>query len=410
MPGGNKTSAKPAGPAFPPYEDRLEERISRRLASLREAGLYRSLCVPTGIDLCSNDYLGLSQHPLLKARMAAAVDEEGAGSTGSRLLRGERTCFSRVEQKFAAFKQTARSLYFSSGYLANLAVLATFPEPGDVIFSDERNHASLIDGARLSRAEKVIFPHNDAASLEKLLREHATGGQKFIVVESLFSMDGDEAPLAELAALGRKFNAVLVVDEAHAVGIYGERGSGLIEKHRQEKTGGIADDVFVSINTAGKALGVAGAFVAGSEDAIEYLIQRGRTFVFSTAAPPPLAAALEASLEAIEKEPERRHRLLARAAQLRARLGLAGQSQIIPVVLGSNQRAMAVARRLQAEGFDVRAIRPPTVPEGTARLRISVNQSLSKVALERFADSLDGALRADGESVDATPGVSQGIR
>jgi len=366
--------------------DKLEARLAERLEDLRRAGLYRSLCPPTGIDLCSNDYLGLAQHPLLKSRMAAGVVQEGAGSTGSRLLRGERTCFARVEHVFAAFKQTERSLYFSSGYLANLAVLTTFPEAGDVIFSDERNHASLIDGVRLSRAEKVVFPHNDATALEHLLQGHSSGGQKFVVVESLFSMDGDEAPLTEYAQLCRKYNAALIVDEAHAVGIYGERGSGLIEAH------GVAGDVFVSINTAGKALGVAGAFVAGSHNAIECLTQRGRPFVYSTAPPPALAAALEASLEVIEKEPERRQRLLARAAQLRMRLGLEGTSQIIPVILGENARALTVAGALQAAGFDVRAIRPPTVPEGTARLRISVNHGLSKVALERFADALQAAM------------------
>jgi 8-amino-7-oxononanoate synthase len=380
-------------PADNPFGDRppeagcMQARLEARLATLRDAGLYRSLCPPRGIDLCSNDYLGLSQHPLVKSRMAAAVEQEGAGSTGSRLLRGERSCFARIEETFAAFKQTDRSLYFSSGYLANLAVLATFPEAGDVIFSDERNHASLIDGMRLSHAKKIVFPHNDIAALEQLIRNCTGSGQKFLVVESLFSMDGDQAPLVEYAALCRKFDAALIVDEAHAVGIYGERGSGLIEAKN------IASDVFVSVNTAGKALGVGGAFVAGSKNAIEYLIQRGRPFVFSTAPPPAMAAALEASLETIEKEPERRQRLLARASQLRERLSIAGISQIIPIILGENERASAIAGALQAAGFDVRAIRPPTVPEGTARLRVSVNQGLSKLALERFADALENALK-----------------
>lgn len=365
----------------------LDQRLGAHLADLRRAGLYRSLCPPAGIDLCSNDYLGLSQHPLLKSRMATAVEQEGAGSTGSRLLRGERNCFTRVEHAFAEFKRTDRSLYFSSGYLANLAVLTAFPEAGDMIFSDQRNHASLIDGARLSRADKVVFPHNDLPALERLLAEHAGHGQKFVVVESLFSMDGDEAPLAEYAALCRRHGTALIVDEAHAVGIYGERGSGLIEAR------GVTGGVFVSINTAGKALGVAGAFVAASENAIEYLIQRGRPFVFSTAPPPALAAPLEASLEVIAKEPERRERVLARAAELRSRLGRPGISQIIPVILGESERAVAVARTLQAAGFDVRPIRPPTVPEGTARLRISVNQGLSRIALDRFADALEAALK-----------------
>ena len=304
------------------------------------------------------------------------------GSTGSRLLRGERNCFASVEEKFARFKGADRSLYFSSGYLANLAVLTTFPEAGDVIYCDERNHASLIDGARLSRARRVVFPHNDAAALQKLLYEDNGVGQKFVVVESLFSMDGDQAPLAEYAALCQAAGAELIVDEAHAVGVYGESGRGL---------GG---EVFVSVNTAGKAMGVGGAFVAGPADAIEYMIQRARPFIFSTAPLPAIAAALEASLEVIVHEPERRERLLLRARYLRERLGLAGDSPIIPIIIGENERAVAVARELQAAGFDVRAIRPPTVPAGTARLRVTVNQGLSEAVLDRFVEALAVATAA----------------
>ena len=361
---------------------RLGARLSERLRAIEAQGLRRTLQPPSGIDLCSNDYLGLAEHPHLKQRMADAVSAEGVGSTGSRLLRGERSGFARVEEKFASFKGAERSLYFSSGYLANLAVLTTFPEAGDVIFSDEWNHASLIDGARLSRARRVVFPHNDAKALEQLLREDTGEGQKFIVVESLFSMDGDQAPLAEYAALCRAAGAELIVDEAHAVGVYGECGRGL------------AGDVFVSINTAGKALGVSGAFVAGPADAIEYLIQRARPFIFSTAPPPAIAAALEASLEVMADEPERRERLLARARYLRERLGLAGDSPIIPIIVGENERAVAVARELQEAGFDVRAIRPPTVPAGTARLRVTVNQGLSEELLDRFVGVLAAATKA----------------
>ena len=368
----------------------LNARLRERLAQLGAAGLHRCLRPPAGVDLSSNDYLGLAQHPLLKQRMAEAALTEGVGSTGSRLLRGEREAFQRMERRFADFKGTERSLYFSSGYLANLAVLTTFAEEGDVIFSDERNHASLIDGARLSRARRVVFPHvssqHGAGELARLLREETGTGQKFVVAESLFSMDGDAAPLREYAALCRESGAALIVDEAHAVGIYGAAGSGLIE------ASGIADDVFVSINTAGKALGVSGAFVAGPADAIETLIQRARPFIFSTAPPPALAAAIEASLEVVAAEPERRQRLLNRARYLRARLGVPGGSQIVPVIVGANQRAARVAAEIQAAGFDVRAIRPPTVPEGTARLRVSVNCEVSEETLDRFAEVLERAL------------------
>jgi 8-amino-7-oxononanoate synthase len=360
----------------------LSVRLTERLSAIDDYGLRRTLRPPAGIDLCSNDYLGLAEHPRSKQRMADAVIAEGVGSTGSRLLRGERSGFARVEEKFARFKGTERSLYFSSGYLANLAVLTTFSEDGDVIFSDERNHASLIDGARLSRARRVVFPHNNVEALEQLLGENSATGQKFVVVESLFSMDGDQAPLAEYAALCRATGTELIVDEAHAVGVYGERGRGL------------AADVFVSINTAGKAMGVSGAFVAGPADAIEYMIQRARPFIFSTAPPPAVAAALEASLEAIDTEPERRERLLARSHYLRERLGLTGDSPIIPIIIGENERAVRVAHELQAAGFDVRAIRPPTVPVGTARLRVTVNQGLSEEVLDRFVAALAAAREA----------------
>lgn len=369
----------------------LEARVAARLAALRQEQLLRTLQPPRGVDLCSNDYLGLSGHPLLKERMMAAVARDGCGSTGSRLLRGERDAFSRVERQFAAFKQAERAVYFSSGYLANLAVMSTLPEAGDVIFSDARNHASLIDGIRLSRARRVVFAHNDAAGLEALLAA-ADARHAFVVVESLFSMDGDLAPLADYAALCRRFGATLVVDEAHAVGVFGARGSGLVEACGLE-----ANDC-VTINTAGKALGVSGAFVAGPAWMVEYLVQRARPFVFSTAPPPAVADALEAALAIVAAEPERRARLRHLARHLRARLSAAGlarptgDSPIVPIVLGSNERALSVARALQADGFDVRAIRPPSVPPGTARLRVTVNVTLDEAILDRFAAALQSAV------------------
>jgi 8-amino-7-oxononanoate synthase len=318
------------------------------------------------------------------------------GSTGSRLLRGNREGFAALERRFAGFKKTERSLYVSSGYLANLAVLTTFPEPRDVIFSDERNHASLIDGIRLSSARREIFPHNDVAAVRRALDATRQTDQRFIVVESLFSMDGDEAPLKQYAELCRASGAHLIVDEAHAVGIYGEKGSGLIEAN------GIEEDVFLSINTASKALGVSGAFVAGAEWAIDYMIQRARPFIFSTAPPPSIAAALDASLDIVEREPQRRSAVLERARALRVQLRTAGvplpdgTSPIVPVLLGDNDRAVAVAEALQADGFDVRAIRPPTVPPGSARLRISVNVNLTDELMNRFATALAAALVASG--------------
>ncbi len=374
-------------------ENALAARVRARVADLDSQGLRRTLRPPAGIDLSSNDYLGLATHPHLAARLAGAVERDGCGSTGSRLLRGHREQFAAIERRFAAFKGTERSLYFSSGYLANLALLATLPEAGDVIYSDERNHASIIDGVRLSRAARCIVPHGDVAALERRLAGHDGAGQRFVVIESLFSMDGDIAPLADYADVCRRFGAALLVDEAHAVGVYGPGGSGLIRDR------GVDDDVLVSINTAGKALGVAGAFVAGPAWAIDYLQQRSRPFVFSTAPPPALAAALDASLDVLAAEPERRETLHARVRFLRGRLaraglaGAGGVSQIVPVVVGANEAAVALAAGLQREGFDVRAIRPPTVPAGTARLRVAVNAQLSEDDLERFAAALGRGLK-----------------
>ena len=378
-------------------ENALATRVRARLADLDSQGLRRTLRPPGGIDLASNDYLGLAAHPRLTARLAAAVERDGCGSTGSRLLRGHRERFAAVEQRFAAFKGTERSLYFSSGYLANLAVLATLPEAGDVIYSDARNHASLIDGIRLSRAARVVVPHGDVGALERRLAGHDAAGQPFVVIESLYSMDGDIAPLADYAAVCRRFGAALVVDEAHAVGVYGPDGSGLVREC------GVGDDVFVSINTAGKALGAAGAFVAGPAWAVDYLQQRARPFVFSTAPPPALAAALDAALDVLAAEPERRDRLHARVRFLRARLaraglaGAGGTSQIVPIVVGANAAAVALAAGLQRQGFDVRAVRPPAVPDGTARLRVAVNAQLGEDDLERFVAALGQGLQALGQ-------------
>jgi 8-amino-7-oxononanoate synthase len=376
-----------------PADNTLEARVRARLADLAAANLLRVMRPPFGVDLSSNDYLTLSTHPRVTAAFAAGVAVEGVGSTGSRLLRGERPAFDEVERQFAVFKGTDRALFLSSGYLANIAALTTLPEPGDVIFSDALNHASLIDGVRLSRADRVVFPHNDVDALARLIADTRCIGTRFVVVESLFSMDGDEAPLAAYAQLCRRTGAALIVDDAHASGVYGEGGSGLIE------ASGVSRDVLLSINPAGKALGVGGAFLAGPAWAIEYLVQRARPFVFSTASPPAMAAALSESLRIIHDEPERRIRLRALSSRFRASLADAGYqvqqgtSHIVPVLIGSNEAALAVAAALQAEGFDVRAIRPPTVPIGTARLRVSLNTSLDDATLDRFVRVLDIAAK-----------------
>jgi 8-amino-7-oxononanoate synthase len=378
--------------------DRLASRVGARLGAIRDANQLRTLRPPAGVDLASNDYLGLAADPRVKQALMDAVTREGCGSTGSRLLRGDRPAFTALERRFAEFKGAARALYFSSGYLANLAVLTTLPERGDLILSDERNHASLIDAIRLSAAEHIVFAHNDVDAVRRhMSRVKGPGlsdveGQVFVVTESLFSMDGDAAPLGELAALCRLHDATLVVDEAHAVGVCGERGTGLIEAI------GLDGGGCISINTAGKALGAAGAFVAGPAWAIDYLIQRARPFIFSTAPLPAIAGAIDASLDIVLAEPERRRAVADLARDCRARLAAAGlpvtagSSHIIPIVLGDNDRALAAADTLQSQGFDVRAIRPPSVPPGSARLRISINARLDHDTIGRFAGALARAL------------------
>jgi 8-amino-7-oxononanoate synthase len=374
----------------------LEHRIRNRLERFERDGLSRKLAPPRGIDLSSNDYLRLASHPALKARMIEAIGEEGCGSTGSRLLRGDRACFTEVECKFAGFKGAEAALYFSSGYAANLSVLSTFLEEGDVVFFDRLNHASLVDGMKLGKARKIIFPHNDAAALQHYLETIATNGQRFLVVESLFSMDGDFAPLMEYVCLCKKHDVALIVDEAHSVGLYGETGAGLLE------ASGLTQDVFLSVNPAGKALGLAGAFVAGPRWAIDQLKQTGRTFLYSTAPPPAMAAALDSALNVVRSAAPLRDRLHSLTEFLRGMLANEGLeirpqgSQIVPVLIGDNDRALQVSLALQEDGFDVRAIRPPTVPKGTARLRVSVNVGLDETTLTRFAQRLSAHLREAG--------------
>lgn len=366
----------------------LKQRMLERLSDIESTGLKRNLASPQGIDFSSNDYLGLANDDRLKSAMITAVGDEGVGSTGSRLLRGERDCFRELEAQFAAWKGTERSLYFATGYQANVGLMQTFLEESDVVFSDALNHASLIDGIRLSRAEKVIFDHCDSDQVEKLIVETKCNGQKFLVTESLFSMDGDIAPLERYAQICRETNTNLIIDEAHAIGVYGATGSGLIEEF------GIGEDVFISVNTVGKALGVSGAFLAGDEWVIEYLIQKARAFIFSTAPIPALAYAISESIMIAIKERERAHKLLRLSRYFRDLLNDSGitvpldNSQIVPIMIGENKKAVSLADDLQSKGFDVRAIRPPTVPVGTARLRVSLNSNLTESTLAEFVDAL----------------------
>ena len=374
----------------------LEEHrafLAEALAARERAGLLRHMHPPRGIDLASNDYLGLATHPHVVEGACAAVSKMGAGSGGSRLLTGQRDAFTELEERLAAFSGTEAALLFGSGYTANVGLLSAIVGWDDLIVSDHRNHASLIDGIRLTGARKVVHPHRDLAAIGAALRE-PRAGRAFIVTESVYSMDGDLAPLAELAEVGERYGALLIVDEAHATGLYGANGSGRVEEL------GLSERVLATIHTGGKALGSAGAWVAGSRLLVDTLAQTARPFMFTTAPMPALVGALNAALDVVAAEPERREEVHRKARLLRGALQEAGlpagahDSAIIPVRVGGNEAAVALAEALLAEGFDCRAVRPPTVPEGTARLRVTVRAPVADEDLLRFASAAARLLRA----------------
>jgi 8-amino-7-oxononanoate synthase len=385
-------------------EGTLKRRIVRELDCLRAMSQFRALENPDGIDLSSNDYLGLTYDPRLTHAIAESVSRASrAGSTGSRLLSGNAREWEELEAEFAAFAGTEAALYFGSGYAANLGLLTSLLRPGDVVFSDAMNHASVIDGLRLSGARKVIYPHRDVAFLENALRQHAGGsGARLIVTETVFSMEGDVAPLRELLKLAERYEAALVLDEAHAIGVYGPEGRGIAAEL------GIERDALAIVHTCGKALASAGAFVCGGRALKEFLINRARTFIFSTAMPPYFAGQIRAAVTlARAAEPERAH-LRDISRELRTSLCAAGincgssSTQIVPVILGSNEAALHAARELQRVGFAARAIRPPTVPPGTARIRISLTSRITMDQTRRLAEVLRATCATATSSQGAT--------
>jgi 8-amino-7-oxononanoate synthase len=364
----------------------LRRRLDGELNALRGRDEFRSLGCPAGLNLCSNDYLGLAADSRLAQAAARAIAETGrAGSGGSRLLAGNSPDWERAEAAFAAFIGAEAALHFSSGYAANLGLLGAILRPGDVVFSDSLNHASLIDGIRLSGARKEIYPHADLTALESALARHEQEpGAKVIVTESLFSMEGDTVPLAALLALARRYGAELVVDEAHALGVRGPAGRGLAAE------AGIERELLAAVYPCGKALGSAGAFVCSSARVAEYLVNRARTFIFSTAPPPHLAHQLRAAVDLARGMDAERAHLENLARTLRQGLRAEGfdistsNSQIVPVVVGTSEAALAFAGSLREDGFAVRAIRPPTVPAGRARVRLSLTARLTFEDIDRL--------------------------
>jgi len=371
----------------------LAQELEARLAELDARGLGRQLSEGAGLDFSSNDYLGLSKNPKLAEGVRRRLETGAVGAPASRLLRGQTRAHRELEERLAAWKGMERALLFPSGYQANLALLTTLVGPGDRVLSDRLNHASLIDGLRLAGCEKVIFDHLDTGFIEQELARPWPRGRTFLVTESLFSMEGDLAPLERYGELAAAHGAELVVDDAHATGLYGdERGSGWVEACRIEKR------VTAVVSTFGKALGIGGACITAPAVVIEYLIQRARPFIFTTAMPPVVVAAIDAALDVVKAEPERRRRVFTLARRLRGRLRELGldtrgeDGPLVPVIVGENRRAVETAEALQARGLDVRAVRPPTVPEGTARLRISIHADHTEAQIDALGDELAEAL------------------
>ncbi|HMJ73895.1 MAG TPA: 8-amino-7-oxononanoate synthase [Solirubrobacterales bacterium] len=377
--------------------------IESRLEELRASGLHRRLRLIEGAQgprvqldgepvllLCSNNYLGLADHPRVREAAAEAALGWGAGAGASRLISGTMAPHRRLEERLAAFKGYGAALLFGSGYLANVGAISALAGRDTVIFSDELNHASIVDGCRLARAETFVYRHGDVEHLAWGLSE---AGQRasLIVTDGVFSMDGDVAPLEDLAWLARTHDCRLMVDEAHATGAMGPGGRGSVA------AAGLSEEVDLVVGTLGKALASYGAYVCASSELSEYLLNTARSFIFSTALPPPVLAAALAALELLEAEPERVRALSANAATLREGLvaeGLAaggGQSQIVPLEVGDAGRTMELCERLLERGVFAQGIRPPTVPPGSSRLRFSV------MATHEPADLRDAA-RLTGEA------------
>lgn len=377
----------------------LSTRLAQELQALESQHLRRQLQVidevrPRGrvrvgdqelLNLSSNDYLGLAQEARLIAAAQQAAARWGTGSTASRLIVGTYALHTEVEAQVAAFKGMARAALFNTGYMANVGIIAALMGRGDVILSDRLNHASIIDGIRLSGATFHRFPHRDLNRLEELLRQTAGVGNRLIITDTVFSVDGDLAPLQELVSLKNRYGAWLMVDEAHATGIWGPNGAGLAEAL------GVAPEVDIHMGTFSKALGSFGAYVAGEASLIEFLHNRARSFIYSTALPPPVLGAIQAALTMVAQEPERRHRVRAQAARFREQLQAGGmntlnsQTQIIPVLVGDNRLALEFAARLRQSGIMAVAIRPPTVPPGGARIRFSLSAAHASQELEEAA-------------------------
>jgi len=372
------------------------------LAQLTQTGRYRKLREissakgprviiggKTVLLMASNDYLGFCSHPAIKKAAQDAISVWGTGAGASRLISGNISLLRELEAQLASLKKTEDALVFSTGYMANIGLLSVVGEAGDVIYSDELNHASIIDGCRMSRAHVEVYPHKDTERLAALLKQGLQFRRRIIVTDGVFSMDGDLAPLPRLVELARDHAAMIIVDDAHATGVLGKQGGGTAEHF------GLHGEVDIIMGTMGKALGCFGAFVAGSQEVRELLINRARPFIFTTALPPAVVASALEALRLLDKEPEWRKALwgnvdfFKNGLQERGFNTLDSATPIIPIIVGEARQAVSISESLFQEGLFIQAIRPPTVPEGSSRLRITVSAAHTKEDLSSALSILE---------------------
>ncbi len=367
------------------------------LTQLRKQGLYRELDEVEGpqdaaiviqgqpyLNFSSNNYLGLATDPRLAAAAAAATDRYGWGAGSAALISGQMSPHEQLRRALGAFFSAEAALLFNSGYHANVGAIPALVGPSDLLFSDALNHASLIDGCRLARCPTHIYRHGDTDHLAELLEQHPATGERWIITESVFSMDGDQAPLEAIAQLATQYNANIYLDEAHAVGVFGEQGRGLWETVETP----LAAPNIIRMGTFGKALGSYGAFVLGSSDSIEYLLNRARTFIYTTALPPAVTAVNHCALEIVATEPERQMQLWQHVHHFADELEIKAESPIIPWIIPGNEEVVTAGKKLRNAGFLVRAIRSPTVPVGKERLRITLSAMHTEEQVEKLINAI----------------------
>jgi len=376
------------------------EFISKELKDLKDQDLLRECSIiesaqgPVAridgkayILFCSNNYLDITNHPKIKQAAIDAINTYGCGTGASRLISGTMTIHQTLEKKIAEFKDTEAALLFPTGYMANLGAICSIVSKGDIVISDKHNHASIIDGCRWSGATLRVYPHNNINKLDSLLQRASAFRRKLIITESVFSMDGDIAPLPEIVEIARRYNALIMVDDAHATGVFGRHGKGMIEHC------GLEGKVDIIMGSLSKAVGSIGGFIAGSRRLIDFLKNKARYFIYTTSLPPAVCAVSLGGLELIQEDTSFIDALWENIAYLRAQLSeyrndIPGKSPIFPLIVGSKSKALILSEKLYQQGIFIPAIRPPTVPDNTSRLRISLMASHTKEHIDKLMNSL----------------------